>query len=66
MTMYWLAKIWPDARIGLLHLDDVGVALELDVVEDAHGRHHEAHLGGERAAKGLDLVGEPVAAVRRS
>ena len=57
----------PDlARAGVhfLDLDDVGVGLELDVVEDAHRRHHEAHLDRERAAQCLDLLGQTVGAVR--
>ena len=32
------------AALDLLDLDDVAVGFELDVVEDAHGRHYEAHL----------------------
>ncbi len=58
----------PDAAragIDLLDLDDVGVGLELHVVEDAHRRHHEAHFDRERAAQRLDLLGQPVGAVRR-
>ena len=53
------------AGLDLLDLDDVGVGVELHVVEDAHRRHDEAHLGGERTAQRLDLLGQPVAAVRR-
>ena len=30
-----------------------------------HGRHHEAHFDRQRAPKRLDLLGQPVAAVRR-
>ena len=58
----------PDAarcRIDLLDLDHVGVGFELHVVEDAHRRHHEAHLDRERAAQRLDLLGQAVVAVRR-
>ena len=65
MTMYWLGQMRPVAGVDLLDLDDVGVGLELDVVEDAHRRHDEAHLGRERAAQRLDLLGQPVGAVRR-
>ncbi len=53
------------AGVDFLDLDDVGVGLELHVVEDAHRRHHEAHLDRKRAAQRLDLLGQPVAAVRR-
>jgi hypothetical protein len=51
--------------VHFLDLDDVGVGVVLDVVEDAHRRHYEAHLEGQRPAQGLDLFGEAVAAVRR-
>ena len=53
------------AGLDLLDLDDVAVGLELDVVEDAHRRHHEAHLDRERAPQRLDLLGEAVGAVGR-
>ena len=53
------------AGLDLLDLDDVGVGVELHIVEDAHRRHDEAHLDGERAAQRLDLLGEAVAAVGR-
>ena len=53
------------AGLDLLDLDDVAVCVELHVVEDAHGRHHETHLGGERVAQRLDLLGQPVGAVGR-
>ena len=53
------------AGLDLLDLDDVAVGLELDVVEDAHRRHHEAHLDRQRAPQRLDLLGEAVGAVRR-
>ena len=58
----------PDlARAGVhfLDLDDVGVGLELNVVEDAHRRHHKAHLDCQGSAQRLDLLGQPVAAVLR-
>ena len=51
------------AGIHFLDLDDVGVGLELHIVEDAHRRHHKAHLDRERAAQRLDLLGEAVGAV---
>ena len=51
------------AGVDFLDLDDVGVGLELDVVEDAHRRHHEAHFDRERAAQRLDLLGQAVGAV---
>jgi hypothetical protein len=51
------------AGIDFLDLDDVGVGLELHVVEDAHRRHDEAHLGGELTAQRLDLLGQAVGAV---
>ena len=44
-------------------LDDVGIGLELHVVEDAHRGHHEAQLAGELLAQRLDLLGQPVLAV---
>ncbi len=53
------------AGVDFLDLDDVGVGLELDVVEDAHRRHHEAHLDRQRAAQRLDLLGQAVGAVGR-
>ena len=53
------------AGVDFLDLDDIGVGVELHVVEDAHRRHHEAHLDRERAAQRLDLLGQPVAAVGR-
>jgi hypothetical protein len=53
------------AGVHLLDLDDVAVGVELDVVEDAHRRHDEAHFGGERTAQRLDLLGEAVAAATR-
>ena len=40
----------PDAAgagLHLLDLDDVGVGVELHVVEDTHRRHDEAHVGGQ-------------------
>ena len=58
----------PDAAgagVHLLDLDRVGVGVELHVVEDAHRRHHEAHLDRERAPQRLDLLGQPVGAVGR-
>ena len=51
------------AGVDFLDLDDVGVGLELDVVEDAHRRHHKAHFDRERAAQRLDLLGQAVGAV---
>lgn len=51
------------AGVDLLDLDDVGVGLELHVVENAHRRHDKAHLDRERAAQRLDLLGEAVGAV---
>ena len=56
----------PDAAaagVDLLDLDHIGVGLEQHVLEDAHGRHHKPHLGRERAAQRLDLLGEAVGAV---
>ena len=53
------------AAFDLLDLDDVAVGLELDVVEDAHRRHHEAHLDRQRTPQRLDLLGEAVGAVGR-
>ena len=53
------------AGLDLFDLDRIAVGVELDVVEDAHGRHHEAHFDGERTAQRLDLLGQPVAAVGR-
>jgi hypothetical protein len=38
------------AGVHFLDLDNVRVGLELDVVEDAHRRHHKAHFDRERAA----------------
>ena len=51
------------AGVDFLDLDDVGVGLELDVVEDAHRRHHKAHFDRERPAQRLDLLGQAVGAV---
>ena len=65
MTMYWSGQTSPRAGLDLLDLDDVGVGVELHVVEDAHRRHHEAHLDGQRPAQRLDLLGQPVGAVGR-
>ena len=48
MTMNWPGQIRSAAGVHFLDLDDVGVGLELDVVEDAHRRHDEAHLDCER------------------
>ena len=53
------------AGLDLLDLDDVGVGVELHIVEDAHRRHDEAHLGRQRAAQRLDLLGQAVGAVGR-
>jgi len=53
------------AGLDFLDLDDIGVGVELHVVEQAHRRHHEAHLHRQRPAQRLDLLGEPVAAVGR-
>ena len=53
------------AGFDLFHLDDVGIGVELDIVEDAHGRHDEAHFGRKRPAQRLDLLGQAIAAVRR-
>lgn len=52
------------AASGFLFLDadDVFVRAQLHVVEDAHGGHHEAHVARHRAAQGLDLIGQLVAA----
>jgi hypothetical protein len=52
------------AGIHFLDLDDVAVRFELHIVENAHGRHDEAHLGREIAAQRLDLFGEAVVALR--
>ena len=51
------------AGVDFLDLDDVGVGLELHVVEDAHRRHHKAHFDRERTAQRLDLLGQAVGAV---
>ena len=53
------------AGLHFLDLDDVGIRVELDIVEDAHRRHDEAHLDRERAPQRLDLLGQAVAALRR-
>ena len=47
------------AGLDLLDADRVVVGAELHVVLDAHRRQHEAHLGGDRAAQTLDLLGQP-------
>ena len=52
------------AGFHLLDLDDIGVGIELDVVEDAHRGHDKAHFDRQRAAQRLDLFGQLVAAVR--
>ena len=62
--MNWFGQILSGAGVHFLDLDDVGVGLELDVVEDAHRRHHKAHLDRERASQRLDLFGQAVCAVR--
>jgi len=49
--------------IHFLDLDDIGVRLELHIVENAHRRHDKAHLDRQRAAQRLDLFGEAVATV---
>ncbi len=51
------------AGVHFLDLDDVGVGLELHIVEDAHRRHDEAHFGGEGTAQRLDLLRQPVGSV---
>ena len=61
--MNWFGQILPRAGVDFLDLDDVGVGLELDVVEDAHRRHHETHFDRERTAQRLDLFGQAVGAV---
>src|SRR4029450_9091189 len=53
------------AGLHFLDLDDVGIRVELHIVEKLHGRHHEAHFDRQRAPKRLDLLGQPVAAVTR-
>ena len=53
------------AGVHLLDPDDVGVGVELHIVENAHRRHDEAHLDGKRAAQRLDLLGQPLGAVGR-
>src|SRR5262249_32408315 len=53
----------PASSLDLLDLDHIGVGVELNVVEDAHRRHHESHLDCKRAPQRLDLLGEAVAAV---
>ena len=63
--MNWFGQILPGAGVDFLDLDDVGVGLELHIVEDAHRRHHKAHLDRERAAQRLDLLGQAVGAVGR-
>ncbi len=50
------------AGIHLLDADDVLVRRQLDIVEDAHRGHDEAHVGRHLAAQRLDLVGEAVGA----
>ena len=59
--MYWPDQTPAVARVHFPDLDDVAVGVELDVVEDAHRRHDEAHFGGQRPAQRLDLLGEPIA-----
>ena len=61
MAMNWPGKMLPAPRLDLLDADDVIVGLELDVVEDAHAGHDEAHLGSELAAQRLDLVRQTLA-----
>ena len=51
------------AGLDLLDAHDIGVRVELHVVEDAHRRHHESGFGGELAPQRLDLLGEAVVAV---
>ena len=41
------------------------LALELQIVEDAHRRHDEAHFDRQRPAQRLDLLGQTVGAVGR-
>ncbi len=48
-------------RFHFLDADRVFVRRKLHVVEDAHGRHHEAHLGSQLATEGLDLIRDAVA-----
>ena len=43
-----------------LDLDDIGIGVELHVVENAHRRHDEAHFAGQLAAQRLDLLGQAV------
>jgi hypothetical protein len=43
-----------------LDADDVVVRAELHIVENAHRRHDEAHLGRELTAQRLDLIGDAV------
>src|SRR4029079_5999026 len=51
------------AGVDFLYFDNVRVGLELDVVEDAHRRHHKAHFDRKRTAQRLDLLGDAVGAV---
>ena len=51
------------AGLDLLDLDDVGVGVELHIVEDAHRGHDEAHFDRQRSAQRLDLLGQAVGAV---
>ncbi len=50
----------PRSGVHFLHLDDIAVGIELDVVDDTHRRHHEAHIPGDLAAQCFDLFGQPV------
>ncbi len=63
MTMNWVRPDPAGAGVHFLDLDDVGVGLQLDIVEDAHRRHHKAHLDRQRTAQRLDLLGQAVGAV---
>src|SRR2546430_611132 len=63
MTMCWPGQIRSGPRLHFLDLDDIGVGLELDIIEDAHRRHHESHLDRQRTAQRLDLLGQPIGAV---
>ena len=63
--MYWPGPDLAAAGLDFLDLDDVGVGVELHIVEDAHRRHDEAHLDRERAAQRLDLLGQAVGAIWR-
>ena len=62
MAMNRPGKMRPVPASTSLTRIDVGVGLEHDVVEDAHGRHHEAELGRELAAQRLDLLRQAVVA----